>query len=123
MDSMKSDLLRAANSRVMDKIPHNIAILKEKILVAQTETILVIENFQSFFAEEFFDENNFVDNMKTKSLNDSTISKISINKDYQFKGFIDLGNNESCMLLENVNTFQIRFLKPIETDMEEIEFK
>ena len=44
--------------------------------------MIIIEDFQSFFAEEYFDQDNFIDNMKTKKLDNEALSTVSISKDF-----------------------------------------
>ena len=40
--------------------------------------MIIIEDFERFFREDNFDEDPFVDNMKTKYLDSETLSKVSI---------------------------------------------
>ena len=61
--------------------------------------------------------------MTSKKLRSEELITVKINKDFEFKGFIDLGNNESCMLVENILTHQIRFFKPFLSESGEIEFE
>lgn len=122
--SYKSKLMRAASSKAVDRIPYNVTVLDGKMLIAQRDTFFVIEDYSSFFMEEFLDEEQFVDNMKTKSFASDMLTTVKISPEFHFKGFIDLGNKQSCMMVENIATHQIRFFQPfVAAATGSIEFK
>ena len=77
----------------------------------------------SLFHEDTIDVNNYSEHLMSKKLRREELITVNINKDFEFKGFIDLGNSESCMLVENINTRQIRFFKPFVSKSGKIEFE